>query len=304
MTSDSKALLPSRMKWPGVLALAFCWIPAWPADRLALATPMTPPPASPRWTAHLKQLQPKIPAGFSMVESEPFVVVGDLDPALLRQISRQTVQGVVASLKKAYFTQDPDQIIDVWLFKDAASYTYHAKALFGDTPTSPYGYYSPQHQALIMNIATGGGTLVHEIVHPFMAANFPDCPPWFNEGLASLYEQSTHDPQGGIKGLTNWRLPGLQKAIAGGGLPSFAELTSMDSKTFYGEGSGTHYAQARYLCYYLQEQGLLKTYYHEFLAARKEDPTGHATLARVLKEKDMKEFQKRWEKYVAGLTFP
>ena len=41
-----------------------------------------------------------------------------------------------------------------------------------------------------MNIATGGGTLVHEIVHPFMAANFEQCPSWFNEGLGSLYEQS------------------------------------------------------------------------------------------------------------------
>ena len=41
-----------------------------------------------------------------------------------------------------------------------------------------------------MNISTGGGTLVHEIVHPFVAANFPNCPAWFNEGLGSLYEQS------------------------------------------------------------------------------------------------------------------
>jgi len=46
---------------------------------------------------------------------------------------------------------------------------------------------------------------VHEIVHPFMAANFPDCPAWFNEGLASLYEQSS-ERDGKIIGLTNWRL--------------------------------------------------------------------------------------------------
>ena len=40
-----------------------------------------------------------------------------------------------------------------------------------------------------MNISTGGGTLVHEIVHPFIQSNFPNCPSWFNEGLGSLYEQ-------------------------------------------------------------------------------------------------------------------
>ena len=42
--------------------------------------------------------------------------------------------------------------------------------------TTPYGYYSAAHRALIMNIATGGGTLVHEIVHPFVRANFPQMP--------------------------------------------------------------------------------------------------------------------------------
>ena len=55
--------------------------------------------------------------------------------------------------------------------------------LYGDT-------FMNADNALVMNIATGGGTLVHEIVHPFMEANFPACPSWFNEGLGSLYEQS------------------------------------------------------------------------------------------------------------------
>jgi hypothetical protein len=59
-----------------------------------------------------------------------------------------------------------------------------------------------------MNIQTGGGTLVHEIVLPFMEANFPQCPPWFNEGLGSLYEASS-ERDGEIIGLLNWRLKGL-----------------------------------------------------------------------------------------------
>ena len=40
-----------------------------------------------------------------------------------------------------------------------------------------------------MNIGPGPGTLSHELVHPYMEANFPNVPAWFNEGLASLYEQ-------------------------------------------------------------------------------------------------------------------
>jgi len=89
----------------------------------------------------------------------------------------------VEKLKKAYFTADPQEILDIWLFKDKTSYETHCKGLFGKTPDTPYGYFSAADKALVMNISTGGGTLVHEIVHPFVAANFPDCPAWFNEGL-------------------------------------------------------------------------------------------------------------------------
>ena len=48
-----------------------------------------------------------------------------------------------------------DKIIDIWLFKDKESYQRHTRELFGETPTTPFGYYSDEHRALIMNIATG-----------------------------------------------------------------------------------------------------------------------------------------------------
>jgi hypothetical protein len=35
-----------------------------------------------------------------------------------------------------------------------------------------------------------------------------------------------------------------------------------------------------------------------------DDPTGYGTLQTVLGEKDMNDFQKRWEKFVTGLHFP
>ena len=113
-----------------------------------------------------------------------------------------------------------------------------------------------------MNIATGGGTLVHEIVHPFVRANFPKCPAWLNEGLGSLYEQCG-ERDGHIVGYPNWRLPGLQRAIKADAVPSFKELTSTTDSEFYGDDKGTNYAQARYLCYYLQEQGKLTKFYHD-----------------------------------------
>jgi hypothetical protein len=153
-----------------------------------------------------------------------------------------------------------------------------------------------------MNIATGGGTLVHEIVHPFIASNFPDCPSWFNEGLASLYEQA-RDRDGHIAGLTNWRLRGLHAAIRDGELPSFEKLCGTTTRQFYDHDRGTNYAQARYLCYYLQEHGLLVKFYRAFRRHVGTDPTGIDTLKSVLGEEDLAAFQNRWEQYVLKLKF-
>ena len=213
---------------------------------------------------------------------------------------RSTVKWAVDKLKKIYFSKNPNDILDIWLFKNETSYYKYAKEVFGDTPTTPYGYYSPSHKALVMNIGTGGGTLVHEIVHPFMAANFADCPAWFNEGLASLYEQSG-EVDGNIHGFTNWRLPGLQRAIQKKTNPTFKTLLSTTDKQFYDDDTGVHYAEARYLCYYLQEKGLLVKFYQEFTKNSATDATGYKTLQRVLGERNMLTFQKNWEAFVLKL---
>ena len=251
---------------------------------------------------HVVELKKRLPSNeFSIVVQSPFVVVGDEPRREVQRRAEGTVKWAVDKLKQDFFTKDPNVILDVWLFKDEASYAKHNRLIFGEEPTTPYGYYSSHHRALIMNIGTGGGTLVHEIVHPFMEANFPACPPWLNEGLGSLYEQCGEE-DGHIHGYTNWRLPGLQKALKAGGVPSFKTLLAMDSNAFYNEDKGVNYGQARYLCYYLQQKGLLVKFYQQFHARQKTDPTGYKTLQSVLAETDMDAFQKRWEKFVLDLT--
>jgi hypothetical protein len=250
---------------------------------------------------HLMQLGKRVPEGFTVLLQRPFVVLGDESPEAVRRRATQTVKWAVDKLKQDYFQRDPQEIIDIWLFRDEASYTNHAHLLFADTPTTRFGYYSAAHHALVMNIATGGGTLVHEVVHPFIRANFPSCPAWFNEGLASLYEASG-EKNGHIQGRINWRFKGLEKAIKEGRTISFQQLMSMPEGEFYGGDSyNQYYAQARYLCYYLQEKGLLVKFYHQFVADAERDPTGYATLKRVLAESDMVAFKKKWEKFILGL---
>ncbi|MFO8014743.1 MAG: hypothetical protein R6X20_15725 [Phycisphaerae bacterium] len=269
----------------------------------ALAAAAEAAPTDDDYARHLAALEKKVPEGFTIVVQRPFVVIGDELSAMVRRRARGTVKWAVDRLKRDFFEKDPDAILDIWLFRDKASYRKHARDLFGDEPTTPYGYYSPEHKALVMNIATGGGTLVHEIVHPLMRANFPACPAWFNEGLASLYEQSA-GRDGHIVGLTNWRLAGLKEAIRKGAVPPFKELTATSDHQFYRMDKGINYGQARYLCYWLQEHGLLVRYYRAFVANHKDDPTGYETLKRVVGTDDMEAFKKRWEAWVLGLTFP
>jgi hypothetical protein len=57
-------------------------------------------------------------------------------------------------------------------------------------------------------------------------------------------------------------------------------MTGDSDAVFY--HSNTGYAQARYLCFYLQEKGLLHRYYDGSSAGVAADPTGYKTLVRVL----------------------
>ncbi|MBN2578104.1 MAG: hypothetical protein JXB10_03855 [Pirellulales bacterium] len=271
---------------------------------LFAAAALTRADEDPRYTEHVQNLKKKLPGdGFTIVVTPPFVVVGDERPDRVRARAEDTVAWAVKKLKAAYFEKDPPEIIDIWLFRDKKSYEKNAEKLFGSKPHTPFGYCSHQHHALVMNIATGGGTLVHEIVHPFIAANFPRCPAWFNEGLASLYEQSGQE-RGAIHGYTNWRLAGLQKALREKRVPSFKTLCGTTTEEFYEKDKGTNYAQARYLCYYLQQRGLLRKYYHAFRKNCRKDPTGYETLQQVLGRRDMDRFQDEWSQFVLKLRFP
>ncbi len=241
------------------------------------------------------------PYGLTVLVEAPFVLVGDEEPRVLRRRAQHTVRWAVTRLERAYFEAPPSDIIEVWLLGDDASYRAHARAVFGDEPDTPYGYFSPTHRVLVMNIATGGGTLVHELVHPYIESNFPGCPSWFDEGLASLYEQSSEN-DGEIWGLTNWRLAGLQQTIEADALPSFETLASTTRDEFYEQDPGSNYAQARYLCYYLQQHGQLRAFYRDFVRDSERDPTGLTTL-RAHVGKDLVAFQRQWERWVMTLRF-
>ena len=236
-----------------------------------------------------------------MIE-KPFVIVGNQSPRTIRSHAIKTVRWATTLFRKKYFKNAPSKILTIWLFGDAKTYKAGAKKITGNDAGTPYGFFSSSTDSLVMNIATGGGTLVHEMFHAFIPNNFSECPAWFNEGAASLYEQCG-EREKGIVGFTNWRLAGLKTAIKNGRTRTFKSLTGTSTNEFYGVGSGVHYAQSRYLCYYLQEKGVLAKYYHAFIKNQKTDPTGYKTLVATLGNPDMDKFYKDWKKWCLKLTY-
>jgi len=236
------------------------------------------------------------------IVSPPFVVAGDGGRQRVNRYVDHTIRAAAAALHEKFFDRArPDEPVLILLFESAESYERLAKKWLGDEPTTPYGYFR-RDNIMVMNVGTGTGTLVHELVHALIRPDFPGVPEWFNEGLGSLFEQCTL-AECDIRGLENWRLPALQRAIRDKKLRPLKEL--INDADFYGDHHvGLNYAQARYLLMYLQEQGKLAEYYKRLRTEQAEDTTGLKTLEAVIGPKSLAEFEKEWRAWVLRLTFP
>jgi hypothetical protein len=238
---------------------------------------------------------------FHYTTAGPFVIAGDGTEAQLARYRDGTIVAATRALQATYFDKHPTEPVLILLFEKPEPYKRLAKKWFGDDDVPHFGFFRRSDRVMLMNVGTGTGTLVHEMVHALMAPDFPDVPDWFNEGLASLYEQCTLGTDT-ITGHENWRLPDLQVAIRKKTLRPLSEM--IEDPHFYDDQHvGINYAQARYLMFYLQQKGLLRDYYRKFRDGVKDDPTGIKTLKQVLKIDDLAAFDKSWRQWVLTLRF-
>ncbi len=173
--------------------------------------------------------------------SPPFIVAGDGDVDRVNHYLNSTIRAAADAMHKNFFDHaQPDKPIVILLFESDEPYRRLAKQWFGDEDISRFGYFRHDN-VMLMNVGTGTGTLVHELTHALIKPDFPQVPSWFNEGLASLFEQCTLD-NGDIRGLPNWRLPDLQNAIRKNELRSLEGMMSDNdfSTTATSSASITH----------------------------------------------------------------
>lgn len=229
--------------------------------------------------------------------SAPCVVAGNL-PAAEMQKYVVAIDKTEQALWKCYFTKRPDHVITVLLFADQPSYANWAAKLFGDKVPSPFGYYKPDKRTLVMNIAMGGGTLIHELTHALIVYDFPSVPLWFNEGLATLHEQPQISSER-LVGKLNWRLPALQQAIAQGKLRPLADMISKND--FYDDKTrGLNYAQSRYLFMYMQDKNLIEKLY-KIMRDNHTDTQGDVKLVEQAFGKKINDIEADYIEYVKKL---
>ncbi|MBS1150140.1 MAG: glycogen branching enzyme [Myxococcaceae bacterium] len=280
----------------------------WTMIRFQLPAPARAPvleaeisPTRAEVAQHVIALKESLPAQMTLVWEKPFLVVGNEGPAQVKERAKSVVRWTRDLLLKDFFAEAPRTLQEVWILKDRPTYEKYSRELFKTNPETPYGYYLSDRRALVMNIKPGYGTLTHEMVHPFMHHAWDDAEPgWLNEGVASLFERPA-ERDGHLVGKVNWRLPALLEGLKDQRVPSFKALVHLSSNDFYEDPSGTHYAAARYLCYWLQEKGLLAKFVRRATALKDQDPSGWKALTEVLGA-DPESFRPEWEKFVKALA--
>ncbi len=257
------------------------------------------PPSAAEVVQHVRALKPTLPPNSTLVWEKPFLIVGNEAPEVVRERARTIVRRERDLLLKDFFELPPQVLEEVWVLKDKQTYEKYSRELFKTEPNTPYGFYLSDRRALVMNIKPGYGTLTHELFHPFFHQAWPDGPSWLNEGVASLFEQPG-ERDGHYVGGVNWRLPGLIAGLRAKRVPSFSALVHLSTGQFYEDETGVHYAAARYLCYWLQERGLLARFVRRAIELKTVEKSGWQALTEVLGA-DPDSFRPEWERFVAGL---
>src|SRR6185436_1992629 len=96
---------------------------------------------------------------------EPFVLGGDCDTTHLSETYRQTILPTARALSIQYFDHPPTWPVTVLLCSSDNSYRECQRRLEERERNKYSGIYSRAEHRVVINVATGDGTLAHELTH-------------------------------------------------------------------------------------------------------------------------------------------
>ena len=118
----------------------------------------------------------------------------------------QTLTRFLRFLTSTYDVTPPEHFLTVYLVESHHAVRQLADRLHGlDVSAATVGYAFVDDASVVAAVpGTAVGTVLHELFHLLVRADFGDIPQWLDEGIASLYEVSgrTEDRYFGLK---NWR---------------------------------------------------------------------------------------------------
>jgi hypothetical protein len=181
----------------------------------------------------------------------------------------------VGYLDREYGIKMPDAIVTVYMVPTSQVLVMQAMRLHGIAADPATLGYSFQNDLSVVGILTGtaAGTLLHEMFHLAVRADFGDIPQFLDEGMAALYE--TSGVAGGkYNGMANWRgqliragrevgaVVPLKTVIASPWFPDEAVTRDFrDLPKFDREQQGYVLSVSRYFLIWMQQRNLLPALY-------------------------------------------
>jgi hypothetical protein len=234
--------------------------------------------------------------------------------------SQSELQGMGQSLQKVlhffasrYTMPVPPHLITIYMVPTTWELRELAEEIHGIRISEGSIGYSFQEDLSIVGVIPSRlyGTLAHELFHLTVRNDFGDIPPWMDEGMAALYEESQAVGDS-IVGKPNWRGEILKRFWDT--RPSIEELVQMDWRSFdnaeedyEAKQQATHHAMARYVILYLQNRGKLIEVYNAFrdrkVEEMHEDPGTDAThLLETILQQPLSEVDKDFMEWFGQLA--
>lgn len=210
--------------------------------------------------------------GYSISYAGRFIIISKGSS----QVNQEEASEISRRLQRAYdFYVEfydmrlPDKFISVFLLPKE-SLVPTAEKLHGiRIPDSFWGYSNISDLSLVgWADQTAIGTLFHEMFHLLIRTEIGDAPPWLDEGLASVYEQTRWEDNV-LKGLIyGWRFnkvltPAYKDSELRYRIPKLGDLLEKNWDEYDGAKAGDictvsiHYAYGRNFMVFLQEKKLL-----------------------------------------------
>ncbi len=209
--------------------------------------------------------------------------------------------------RESLFDRKPSSYIKILLPNDKDFTVYRKQAGYSEIVG---GWYNPGTQLLISK--TLGHTLIHEFTH---ALHYADTwsrgiwhKIWFSEGVATCFENSML-PEGNRKNIVpihNWRMDLAIKQMETDNkyYVHWREFFNMPRNKFLGtQNIQYHYAQARYIVYWLNELGKLKEFYDSYNSTYKKDKTGIKAFEKVFGQ-NLSKIEEQWKTWMKQVKKP